>query len=107
MSRPISQLRDDFENSIQDPLWAGSAVLGSATKSESSGQCVLTLPSSTAGSHSANYVSSGRYDLTGGSIVWNIGQMLSTAVAATAFLQLVDIDNTVEQLYWTQVFWHT
>lgn len=101
MGSPIALLRDNFENNTIDPCWV-SGVSGSATVAETSGQARLTLPSSTAGSHSAFYRSSGLYDLTGDGFVWNTQTMVATGVAASAFCQLITSDQT-QQLYWRQL----
>src|SRR4051794_4553697 len=101
MSNPIAQLRDDFANNTQDPLWANSSVSGSATKAETGGQAVFTLPSSTVGTHTAAYQTSGTYDLTGDSFYWNIAQMVATGVAARALFQLFDAGGG--QVYWEQL----
>lgn len=103
MSSPISVLRDDFLNGIIDPVWASSSVSGSATKAETGGQAVLTLPSSIAGSHLAAYTTAGTYDLTGDQFVWNIATMVATGVAATAYFQLLTDAAGTKQLYWRQV----
>lgn len=102
MSNPLSQLRDDFANNTVDPVWGASGGSGSGTFSETGGQAVCALPSSTAGSHAALYRTSGTYDLTGDSFYWNIAAMVSTGVAATALLQLLSLDG-LGQLYWRQV----
>lgn len=100
MSYAISSIRDDFENNTIDPLWS-TVVTGSATAAETSAQARLTLPSSTAGSHLAYYVSTASYDLTGDGFFWNIGTMVATGVAATATLDLfLDASNI---LRWQQV----
>lgn len=96
---PISYLRDDFENNVVDPAWA-TAITGSATRAETGGQAVFTLPSSTAGSHVAQYVSSATYDLTGDQAVFAVGTMVATGVAATAYMRLVLDGNNYYQ--WTQ-----
>lgn len=103
MSSVISVLRDDFVNGIIDPVWAGSNVSGSATKAETGGQAVLTLPSSTAGSHVAAYQTIATYDLTSDQFVWNIQTMVATGVAATAYFQLLVDAAGTNQLYWRQV----
>lgn len=98
---PIAYLRDNFTDNIQAGTWGASGTTGSATKAETGGQAVLTLPSSTAGSHSAVYRTSGTYDLTGDAFVWNIGTMVSTSVAAVVTLDVyVDANNI---LRWQQV----
>lgn len=101
MSFPIALLRDDFTNNTEDPAWAASSASGSATRTETGGQARLTLPSSTAGTHTAYYRTSGAYDLTGDGFVWNIDTMVATGVAATAILDLRSSDNQ-NALRWTQ-----
>jgi hypothetical protein len=100
MPEKFSYLRDDFEDNSQAPAWAGAVTLGSATKAESSGQAIFTLPSSTAGSHLANYATPTTYNLTSSSFSITIGTMVSTSVAATAYFELV-YDQT-SYLIWTQ-----
>jgi hypothetical protein len=102
-AQPIALLRDDFTNNTQDPVWASSSVTGSATKAETGGQAILTLPSATAGSHLAAYTTSGTYDLTGDSFYFNIGTMVATGVAATAYFQLYVVADGTSQLLWRQV----
>lgn len=101
MGYPIAQLQDDFVNNVQDAVWSASAVSGSATKDETSGEVRLTLPSSTAGTHVAYYRTSVAYDLTAGSFYWNIDTMVATGVAATAILDLRSADSQ-NALRWTQ-----
>lgn len=100
MSSPIALLRDDFTNNTIDPLWS-TVISGSAAAAETSGQARLTLPSSTAGSHSAYYRSTGTYDLTGDGFVWNIQTMVATGVAATVTLDLF-VDG-LNALRWRQL----
>ena len=96
----IETLRDDFADNSEAAAWSSSYNLGSAVRSEASGQARFTLPSSTAGTHDTAYFSGAPYDLTGGSASWNIAQMVSTAVAAYAFFKLLlDGANFVE---WVQ-----
>jgi hypothetical protein len=100
MSSPIALLVDDFTDGVQSPAWAGSFVLGSATKAETGGQAQLTLPSSTAGTHQAYYRTSGAYDFTAGGCFIVIGTMVSTAVAASMYFDCyVDASNI---LRWSQ-----
>lgn len=96
----VSQLRDDFADSIQSPAWGASGTSGSATKAETSGQVRFTLPSSTAGTHSAYYATPFIYTLTGDSFYINIQTMVATGVAASAFFQLVW--NSTNYLQWIQ-----
>lgn len=100
-SFPIASCRDDFTDNSQSPMWADSFTTGSATKAETGGQAVLTLPSSTAGAHSAFYTSSATYDLTGDSCFFTVGTMVATGVAATAYFQL--FADSLNQVYWRQV----
>ncbi len=101
MGFPIVLLKDDFTNSVQDPVWNGSFTLGSGSRTETGGQGVCTLPSSTAGSHAAYYRTSGTFDLTGDGFVWNIGTMVATGVAATATMDVFIDGNYV--LRWQQL----
>jgi hypothetical protein len=97
---PIATLRDNFTDNSESPAWGASFTLGSATKAETGGQAVFTLPSSTAGTHQAFYRSAAAYDLTGDSFYINIGTMVATGVAASAFFDLfADANNA---LRWTQ-----
>jgi len=97
---PIDFLRDDFENNVQDPVWASAGTTGSATKAETGGQARFTLPSSTAGSHLAYYRTPATYDFSGDSLYINIQTMVATGVAATAFFYVIyDASN---YLVWTQ-----
>ncbi len=100
MSALIAFLRDDFEDNAVAAAWSAVAS-GSATVAETSGQARFTLPSSTAGTHVARYTSVVTYDLTGGSFFINIGTMVATGVAATAFFQ-VYIDGS-NALQWIQL----
>ncbi len=93
-------LRDDFANNTIDRPWT-SAVSGSATAAESGGQAVLTLPSATAGSHSAYYRSRTTYDLTGDAFSFTIGTMVATGVAATAQLDLFQDTSNIYR--WRQL----
>lgn len=89
---PIDYLRDDFEDNTIGAAWVGpgSGVSGSATRSETGGQAVFTLPSSAGvGPHVAQYVSGAQYDLTGDQASISIGTMVATGVAATAYFQLI------------------
>lgn len=88
MSALIATLRDDFEDNAEAAAWGLSYEIGSATKAETGGRAVFTLPASTAGTHEAAYKTSVAYDLTGDGCYININQMVSTAVAAYAFFQL-------------------
>jgi hypothetical protein len=85
---PIAIARDNFENNVIDPLWTKTQS-GSATGAETGGQAVFTLPSSVAGVHSADYTSNAGYDLTGDAASVDIGTMVATGVAATAFFQMI------------------
>lgn len=101
MSVPIATLRDDFADNSQAAAWSESYVTGSATKAESGGQAVFTLPNLTGGTHEAAYKSAATYDLTGDGAYINIGTMVATGVAATAFFDLVkDASNYYR---WRQV----
>jgi uncharacterized RmlC-like cupin family protein len=105
MASPIAQLRDDFADNTVAAAWTAAAT-GSATVAETGGQAVLTLPNATAGSHLARYTSTAAYDLTGDGFVWNIGTMLATSVAATAFFQLFTPNVTTggnDQILWRQL----
>lgn len=92
-------VRDDFEDGIVASLWTASAT-GSATVAETGGQAVFTLPNNVAGAHQAQYLSNAQYNLTG--VAWpiNIGTMVATGVAATAFYQWFTGNNI---LNWRQV----
>lgn len=85
---PASWLRDDFADNSEAPAWGASYVVGSATKQETGGRAVLTLPALTAGTHEAAYRSSATYDLTGDGWFIDINQMVSTAVAAAAYFMV-------------------
>lgn len=98
---PISYLRDDFIDNVESPTWGGSAVVGSATKAETSGEVRLTLPSSIAGTHQTFYRTSAPYDLTGDSFYINIDTMVATGVAATARFDLF-LDGT-NSYRWVQL----
>lgn len=87
MSVQAVYLKDDFEDNVVATAWVASAS-GSAAVAETSGQARFTLPSSTAGTHTARYTSRVAYDLTGSSFFINIGTMVAAGVAATAFVQL-------------------
>ena len=100
MSALTATLRDDFEDNVTAAAWSATTS-GSATVAETSGQARFTLPSSTAGTHTARYTSAMTYDLTGGTFYVTIGTMVATGVAATAFFQLyIDGSNTLQ---WIQV----
>jgi len=99
----FSYLRDNFTDNVQGEAWGGSFVTGSATKAETSGQARLTLPSSTAGTHSAYYRTGGTYNLTGDSFYWTIDTMVATGVAATATLDLYDTVDPTNILRWQQL----
>lgn len=103
MGVATAYLRDDFTDNSQAAAWGASFVSGSATKAETGGQAVLTLPSSTAGTHSAYYRTSGIYNLTGDSFYWNIGTMVATGVAATATFDLYDTIDPTNVLRWQQL----
>lgn len=100
MSVQAVYLKDDFEDALIATAWVASAS-GSATVAETSGQARFTLPSSTAGTHTARYTSRVTYSLEGSPFYINIGTMVSTAVAATAFFQLYL--NAANTFQWIQV----
>jgi hypothetical protein len=102
MGVPIALLQDNFTPATSSPAWAGSRLTGSATLAQTGGQAVINLPSSVAGAHAAYWLTSGVYDLTGDAFYWNIGTMVSTAVAASAFFQLATRDFS-NQLFWRQL----
>lgn len=88
MGAPIATLRDSFADNIQADAWSASFVTGSATKAETSGQFRATLPSSTAGTHTAYYRTGTTYDFTGGGFYINIDTMVATGVAAVASFEV-------------------
>ncbi|HNP70622.1 MAG TPA: hypothetical protein PKK15_05925 [Kouleothrix sp.] len=93
---PIAHLRDTFDDNLVNPCW-NLVQTGSATGSETGAQAVFTLPSSVAGSHAAYYESNANYDLTGDGAATQVGTMVATGVAATAFFQLIlDANNYLE-----------
>ena len=98
---PIAYLRDDFTDNSIAPVWTAYPYLaGSATRAETGGQAVITLPSSTAGTHENGYYSGGTYDITGDGAFANVATMVSTSVAAFAvFGFMIDASN---QLRWFQ-----
>lgn len=97
---PIATLRDDFTDNTIAAVWGQSYELGSATNAETGGQAVITLPNSTAGTHDACYETLPIFDMTGGEFYINIGTMVATGVAATAYFRIyLDASNYVE---WTQ-----
>ncbi len=97
MSYPIALFRDDFTDGVIAPPWSGGYHSGSATIAETGGQFVATLPSSTAGTHTAGYQTPLAWDLTGDGCYINIGTMVSTAVAAAATFQVIlDANNFVQ-----------
>lgn len=100
MSASVGLLKDDFADDLIATAWVASAS-GSATVAETSGQARFTLPSSTAGTHVARYTSRVTYDLTGANFYINIGTMVATGVAATAFFQLYL--NGANTLQWIQL----
>lgn len=95
-----SGLRDNFTDNSVGAAWNATAS-GSATVAETSGQARFTLPSSTAGTHTARYTSAQTYDLTSDSFYITIETMVSTGVAATAFFQLY-LTN-INAIQWVQV----
>lgn len=100
MGIPIAYLKDNFNDNIIAPLWLTWPTAynppGSATRSEASGQAQIALPSSVAGTHVQAFYSAATYDMTDtgsfGILTFNIAQMVSTSVAATAILGLIS-DN--------------
>jgi len=93
----FSDLRDNFDDNTQAAAWSDSYALGSATKAETGGQAVFTLPSSTAGTHEAAYLSGAAYDLTGEAASVNVPTMVATGVAAYAFFRLrIDTSNWLD-----------
>lgn len=98
----LNSLRDNFAAAaaISTSAWIENES-GSATVTQVSGQIRFTLPSSTAGTHSAQLTSRYSLDATGSSFYINTETMVSTAVAATAFLQLYL--NSTNALQWVQV----
>lgn len=101
MTNPIAYVRDDFTDGAIAPLWGASSQVGSATYAETSGQVRFTLPSSVAGSHSAEFRTIGTYDLTGDGLYINIETMVATGVAATAHFRL--ILDAANYLQWYQL----
>ena len=101
MGVPISYLRDNFTDGIQAAAWGASGTTGVATKAETGGQAVFSLPSSALSPpHEASYQTGAAYDLTGDSFAITIGTMVATGVAATAYFRLIrDSANNYE---WTQ-----
>jgi hypothetical protein len=98
---PVALLADDFTNGVIDSLWTTAfTVSGSATRAETGGQFVVTLPSSTAGTHQAGIQSAANYDLTSDQVTINVGTMVSTSVAATAALTLFD---NADPTYWVRI----
>lgn len=102
MGAPIATLRDDFEDNLIAAAWT-SIVAGSATVTEASGRATLTLPSSTAGSHTAYYRSASTYDLTGDGCYININTMVATGVAATMTFDLLIVGSGNNVLRWQQL----
>jgi hypothetical protein len=100
MGAPFATLRDDFADNSVAAAWA-SATTGSATAVETGGQAVFTLPNNVVGVHDARFTSASSYDLTGDSWFANIGTMVATGVAASAFVQLYTAD-TRNRLVWIQ-----
>lgn len=99
MASPIGWLVDGFDSASAAPPWQ-VLLGGSATATQSGSQAIFTLPSSTAGSHFAQYATVATYDLTGDSMSMTIGTMVSTSVAASAYLVvLYDASN---YLQWIQ-----
>ncbi len=96
----VSQLRDDFADASISPAWT-TVVSGSATAAETGGQAILTLPSSTAGTHIAFYRTAAAYDLTADSWYINIQTMVATGVAATATFEM--FLDSVNKLTWRQL----
>jgi hypothetical protein len=84
MAAPILTLRDDFEDNAIAAAWDAVAS-GSATVAETGGQARFTLPSSTAGSHVARYISNVTYDLTGGSFFSPTVRLLSIGLTPGAY----------------------
>lgn len=99
MSVQTAYLKDDFEDNLIATAWVAVAS-GSATVAETGGQARFTLPSSTAGSHVARYTSRATYSLEGAGFFINIGTMVATGVAATAFFQLYL--NVANAFQWRQ-----
>lgn len=100
MPAPIAALRDDFEDNSTGSAW-NATTAGNATVAETGGQLRITLPSSTAGSHSGAYTSKSLYDLTSGQFVINIQTMVATGVVADAILQIYNA-NASNRLLWRQ-----
>jgi hypothetical protein len=100
MAASVGLLKDDFELAAPASAWVASAS-GSATCAQTSGQARFTLPSSTAGTHVARYTSRVAYDFTGANFFINIGTMVATGVAATAFFQLYL--NAANTFQWIQL----
>lgn len=101
---PFASIRDNFSDNLIASCWTSYAI-GSATVAETSGQARFTLPSSTAGSHEAGYsTNTVAYDLTSDSFYINIGTMVATGVAATAFFDLrLAAASILNVLRWRQV----
>lgn len=97
----ISTLRDNFSDNAQALVWHLGGSTGSATQNETGGQAVFTLPSSAGvGPHESYWKTQPVYDLTADSFYVNIGTMVATGVAATAYYRLYLDDNDYVQ--WTQ-----
>jgi hypothetical protein len=102
LSASISTLRDNFTDGIESDAWAASGISGGATKGESSGDAVFTLPTSAGvGPHVAYYRTPVTYDLTASNWYINIDTMVATGVAATAFFDLYMDGNNI--LRWRQL----
>ena len=101
MTTTPSTLRDNFEDGSIADCWSAGGVVGSATRTETSGQARFTLPSSTAGAHQAYHRTPFTMNLTGDGFVINIQTMVATGVAATMFFEFfLDASN---KLSWTQL----
>lgn len=98
---PIKYFRDDFEDNLVAEAWDALAT-GGAAVAETGQQARFTLPSSGGvGPHTARYTSKSACDLTGDRWPWNIGTMVATGVAATAFMQFYS--DGPNALQWIQL----
>ena len=86
---PATDLRDDFNDGVQGPLWARAFTMGGATLAEQGGYAVFT-PVQGAVCESA-YVSATSYDLAGSSLTTYAFQVTRESASATyTFLMAQD-----------------
>jgi hypothetical protein len=94
-SCPVSSIRDDFEDGIQDDIWQSSYADDGASLSEVGGEVILALADNNIAW--AAYMTGGAYDLRDGHISVGVTGMVDTSTTALAYLTLQVANDPAHQ----------